>query len=84
MRAGLAARTSSELLRGSTSTEAAPPAGAGAPGTPAVPPPLSVRRCTSAATSAATAYLSGITSTSPAAGVSIAAMILPMRCRLSA
>ena len=59
----------------------APPP-AGTPGT--APPPESARRCTIGARSAATACCSGITSTSPAAGVSIAAMILPMRCRLSA
>ena len=87
MRAGFGARTSSELLRESICTDdavlgapATPAAGAAAPAVP----PLSVMRCTSGAMSAATAYFSAITSTSPEAGVSIAAMILPMRCRLSA
>lgn len=85
MRAGFGARTSSELLRESICSEEAP-APPAPPGTAptAAPPALSVMRCTSGAMSAATAYFSAITSTSPAAGVSIAAMILPMRCRLSA
>ena len=81
MRAGFGARTSSELLRESTSTDAPEvPTTPGATGAPGV----SVKRCTSAAMSDATACCSGITSTSPAAGVSIAAMIFAMRCRLSA
>ena len=87
MRAGFGAFTSSELLRESTCTVDALPL---PPATPiglapgAVAPLLSVMRCTRGAMSAATAYFSVSTSTSPAAGVSIAAMILPMRCRLSA
>ncbi len=84
MRDGFGARTSSELLRLSTMIDApAPPAAPGSPGAPATAPE-SVRRCTIGARSAASACCSGITSTSPAAGVSIAAMILAMRCRLSA
>jgi hypothetical protein len=85
IRAGLGLRTISELLRPSTricgAESAAAPA---APGTATWAPPPSLRRWIIGAMSAATAYLSGITSTSPAAGVSIAAMILPIRCRLSA
>ena len=86
MRAGLGARTSSELLRESICTKAAPVPPPGTPVTVPAPgaPALSVMRCTSGAMSAATAYFRLITSTSPEAGVSIAAMILPMRCRLSA
>ena len=65
-RAGLAARTISELLRGSASTVARTPPRRPAPRRPAPPaaPPPSTRRCTSGAMSAATACCSGITSTS--------------------
>ena len=83
MRAGLAARMISELLRGSTRIEVAElcmPAGAGATG--AVVPSESF--CTIGASSAARACLSVTTSTSEAAGWSSAAMILARRCRLSA
>jgi len=56
---------------------------AAAPGTAAAAA-LSVMRCTRVEMSLATTCFSVITSTSPPAGVSIAAMILPMRARLSA
>ena len=82
-RAALGARISSALVRGSASTETAPPVVAGA--APGVPPAeLSAKRCTICAMSEATACLTGTTSTSVAAGVSSAAMILASRCRLSA
>src|SRR6185369_7553836 len=86
IRAGLGLRTISELLRPSTMTWGAAKVEApAAPGTATAPgAPPSLRRWISGAMSDATAYLSGITSTSPLAGVSIAAMILPIRCRLSA
>ncbi len=81
-RAGLAARTISVLLRASASTDTLAPV-AGRPGTPAAGPP-SPSFCTSAARSLAMACCSGTTSTSVAVGWSSAAMILPMRVRLSA
>ena len=82
MRTGLAARTISALARGSTSTVNGPPAAAPGAGAPATAP--SPRRWMIAAMSLATPFTIGMTSTSVAPGVSSAAMILPMRCRLSA
>ena len=91
-RAGLAARTISELLRGSGSSvvrkvdSLAPATGvpwATAAVGAALPLP-SIRRETSGASSLATAFCSGITSTSLALETSIAAMMRAMRCRLSA
>ena len=53
------------------------------PGAVVVPPP-SASFCTMGARSAATAYCSGMASMSVAAGTSMAAIICPMRLRLSA
>ena len=78
------ARTISELLRESTRIEA-PPA---SPPPPAARAPPARRRVGQALDQrrdvGGDGVRSGITSTSPPAGTSIAAMILPMRCRLSA
>jgi hypothetical protein len=91
--AALLARTISELLRASASTEMPeapdPPncAAAGAPpaGTAVPPPPVpSARRCTSGARSSATAYFNVKISRSVLDGLSSAAMILARRERLSA
>lgn len=84
-RAGLAARRISELLRGSASSvvlnevSAWPWAAAGA-----APLPPSMRRATRGARSTARALRSGMISTSLALETSIAAMMRPRRCRLSA
>ncbi|MBW8777883.1 MAG: hypothetical protein JF585_01530 [Burkholderiales bacterium] len=81
MRDWLLARTISELLRGSTITEAAllwP----GTPGTEEFEASSSF--CTVCTTSEATAFFSCTTCISPPAGWSSAVMILPRRCRLSA
>ena len=80
-RAWLGARTISELLRLSATTDV-PPAAAAVPG--AAAGEASARRCTSAATSAATACSSGTISKSVDEGWSSAAMIVPRRCRFSA
>ena len=90
--AGLAARTMMELLRGSgMSVVGKTPLPALActamlplPGAAGMAlPPASARRSTSGARSAATACLSGTTSTPVALEMSSAAMMRPMRCRLS-
>ena len=84
-RAGLAARRIRALLRGSAisvvlnEVSLCPWAAAGAA---ALPP--SISRATSGARSAATAFLSGITSTSLALETSMAATMRARRCRLSA
>ena len=85
-RAGLAARRMRALLCGSASSvvlkevSACPGAAAAAVGVA----PASIRRATSGARSVAMACLSGMISTSLALETSMAAMILPRRCRLSA
>ena len=82
MRAALPARTISELLRESATTVTLPPL-LGTPGWATALLP-SLMRWTSCARSAATACCSGTISTSVPLGRSSAAMILAMRCRLSA
>ena len=86
-RAALEARTITLFERGSATTEVRrlgsdndAPAPAAAP----PPPDGSSSFCSVAATSMATAFFSWISSVSPAAGVSIDAMMRPMRRRLSA
>ena len=81
-RVGLAARSISAFMRGSASTETRWP---GSIVTPAPPRcASSSSRDTAAATSVASACRSAITSTSPVAGLSRLATILPMRSRLDA
>ncbi len=82
MRAELVARTISELVRPSTITDVPPPLWPGTPCTAVLEPSISF--CTVCTTSEATAFFSGTTCSSPPAGWSSAAMILPRRCRLSA
>ncbi len=92
-RAGLAARSTMELLRGSAISEVlkalslwpgilAPPAVTVRPPGLAVPP--SIRRETRATMSVATAWRSGMISTSVALDTSMVATMREMRCRLSA
>ena len=80
-RAGLAARTIRALLRASAITETPAPL-VGMPGVALAL--LSAKRCTSGAMSVAKPCLRVTTSISEAAGWSSAAMILPIRARLSA
>ncbi len=86
-RAGLAARTTMALLRGSASSVVLkdvsvwPCAAAGAA---ALAEPPSIRRATSGTRSVATACCSGMTSTSLALDTSMAATMRARRCRLSA
>ncbi len=96
MRAGLAARTITALLRGSAisvvrkalsvwpATGAAPCTGAAPGDVPAVPEPVSTSRLSSGTRSVALAYFSGITSRSVALDTSMAAMMRAMRSRFSA
>ncbi len=88
MRAALEARTSTLFERGSATTEVRRLGSASAaPAPPPAPPavPLgSSSFCSVAAASMATAFFSGISSVSPAAGLSIEAMMRAMRRRLSA
>ena len=86
-RAGLAARTTMALLRGSGSSvvlyEVSLWPGALAPPPPWAMPP-STRRASNGAKSAAMAWRRGMISTSVACATSMLAMMRAMRCRLSA
>ena len=85
MRAELAARKMSELLRASANTVVLKvasvwPAAGAAP----LAAPESSRRCKMGTKSVAKAFLSGMTSTPVALATSSAAMMRAKRCRLSA
>ena len=88
-RAGLAARTTMALLRGSASSVVLNevslwPGTAALPVPPPVAVPPSTRRVSSGSRSLATAWCSGMISTSVALATSMAATMRAMRCRLSA
>ena len=90
MRAELAVRTITALLRGSaimvvlTDVSVCPGVAAVVAAATVGPAPLSTKRINKGAKSLDSAYFNGIISTSVAVGTSLAAMILAMRCKLSA